>query len=43
MSKGIYLGSRPIPGVVGFYFSGLSPLAPCLKLLRADSQGPEEW
>lgn len=41
--KGFLWGCRPVPGVVGFSFSGLCPLASCLKLLRADCQGPEEW
>lgn len=41
--KGFIWYCRPIPGVVGFSFSGICPLESCLKLLRADCQGPEEW
>lgn len=40
----ILYGCRPIPGVVGFSFSGLTFChASCLKHLRADCQGTEEW
>lgn len=41
--KGFLWNVGRFPGVVGFSFSGLFSHASCLKLLRADFQGPEEW
>lgn len=42
-SEGFNVGRRPISGCCRFLFFRLIFSAACLKLLRADSQGPEEW